>query len=82
MEDRKEEGRATREGINEALKEEFYGIHSRMMDLLPREHNAEAIHSLIKSQISLAQQIVREERALSGENGYAFPPHAFDCTRR
>lgn len=75
MGDRKEESRATREGINEALKEEFYGIHSRMMELLPREYNAETIHSLIKSQISLAQQIIREERALSGENGYALPPY-------
>ena len=34
--------------------------------------------SLIGTQLSLAAQIVRESRALSGEGSYAFPPHAFD----
>lgn len=75
MGDKKEESRATREGINEALKEEFYKIHERVITTRLNIFEIDDLCDLVKTQIALAQQIVREERALSGESGYKLPPH-------
>lgn len=73
-----------REEINKDLKNEFDLLHiliTKKMEAAEKTGNVadkDYLCSLIGTQLSLAAQIVRESRALSGEGSYAFPPHAFD----
>ena len=65
---------AAREDVNKKLKEEFDALHEEIMHF-KEKGNMHTCAELIKVQLSLAAQIVREERALSGEGVYAFPPY-------
>lgn len=67
-----------REEINKDLKKEFDLLHALVTKELEAATDKDCLCSLISTQLSLAAQIVRESRALSGESSYAFPPHAFD----
>ncbi len=73
-----------REEINKDLKKEFDLLHiliTKKMEEAEKARNVadkDYLCSLIGTQLSLAAQIVRESRALSGEGSYAFPPHVFD----
>ncbi len=75
MEERK--SIAVRSELNKSLKEEFDLIHTTIMMNLNQGKGIEVSScvDLLKIQISLADQIVREERSLKGEVGYAFPPY-------
>lgn len=65
-----------RKELNEKLKEEFTALHERVMKELKGEDvNVEAVSKLVRAQIDLSGPIIREERAIHGENAYAFPPY-------
>ena len=63
MEDKKEESRATREGIKDALEEEFYKVHERIMASEASLFEIGELCVLIKAQVYLARQIAREEKS-------------------
>lgn len=64
------EGRKLRKSINEKLEQEFDALHSRIMKDLESNNDIPNIREMIRAELDLAQQIVREERALSGESPY------------
>ncbi|WP_313525398.1 hypothetical protein [Anaerotignum sp.] len=68
---------ALRQEVNQKLKEEFDAIHEKIMKGIDRGNalNPDAYGKLVEIQISLASQIVREERSLKGEGAYALPPY-------
>lgn len=68
----KPEHKETREQINSKLIDEFNRIHERMMS---EKCRSDEITELVNCQIKLAGQIVREERAMHGENPYLLPPY-------
>ncbi len=63
-----------REDVNKKLKEEFDSLHEEIMSCTEKS-NAHIRVELIKVQLSLAAQIIREERDLHGNGAYAFPPY-------
>lgn len=75
MEEKKSD--ALRQEVNQKLKEEFDIIHEKIMKGLERGNglNPGEYGELVKIQISLASQIVREERSLKGEGAYLLPPY-------
>lgn len=67
----------TRKEISEKLKEEFDVVHKRIVD--ERNHgSAEDFEKLIQCQRELSTLIIREARALGGDNVFSLPPYAFD----
>lgn len=75
-----EKGKQTiRMEMNAALKEEFDIFHNKIAEnAKSRNVNVFALSKMVATQISLAQQIVREERALSGESSYSLSPHGLN----
>ena len=65
-----------RKDINQKLKDEFDALHKIVIQ--KGINSSEEVCMIVKTQIELARQIVREERALSGEAPYLLPPHALD----
>lgn len=64
-----------REDMLRKMKEEFDIVH----EVISKNQMApEKLKALIDGQLGLYGQIVREARALGGENRYMFPPHAFE----
>ena len=59
------------------LKEEFDMLHEEIVRMLKNKNNGQMniCGELIKVQLSLAAQIIREERDLNGKGAYAFPPY-------
>ncbi len=77
MEEKK--NKSIRIEMNEALKKEFDMFHERIMKIAnSAEVDCSVLGGMVKLQLSLVQQIVREERALSGESPYLLPPHVLD----
>lgn len=64
-----------REDMLRKMKEEFDAIH---VIITENQMEPEKYKALIDGQLGLCAQIVREARALGGENRYMFPPHALD----
>lgn len=64
--------RELREGLLRKLKGEFDTVHEVITE---NQMAPEKLKSLIDGQLGLHSHIVREARALGGENGYMFPPH-------
>lgn len=64
-----------REDMLRKMKAEFDIVH----EIISKNQMApEKLKPLIDGQLGLCSYIVREARALGGENRYMFPPHAFD----
>lgn len=70
------ENKEIRREINKALKEEFDELHKKIIDSITKINgDSDALCKMIRAQLEITQQIIREERALSGESGYLLPPH-------
>jgi len=63
-----------RRDVVEKMKQEFDMVHERIMGSVTNP-NEDHICELVRTQISLAMHIVREERDLNGKGAYAFPPY-------
>ena len=62
-----------RQKIENELLEEFSTLHERILKSIKDDSSRdEDLRHLITTQMSLAAQIVREERALNGESSYLF----------
>lgn len=60
-----------RKEVNEAMVKEFNALHGKIMaDLESGKMTNEEAFKMIRLQIDLAAQIVREQRALNGERAY------------
>lgn len=60
-----------RKEVNEAMIKEFNALHGKIMaDLESEKMTNEEAFKMIRLQIDLAAQIVREQRALNGERAY------------
>ncbi len=60
-----------RKEVNEAMIKEFNALHGKIMaDLENGKMTNEEAFKMIRLQIDLAAQIVREQRALNGERAY------------
>ncbi|MFR8070558.1 MAG: hypothetical protein ACLU79_15005 [Clostridium sp.] len=60
-----------RKEVNEAMIKEFNALHGKIMaDLESGKMTNEEAFKMIRLQIDLAAQIVREQRALNGERAY------------
>ncbi len=71
------EEKGIRKKINDALIDEFNALHERIVNELEDKDSRESeLCELIRTQISLSMQIIREERSLSGESAYLFQPYA------
>lgn len=64
-----------REDMLRKMKEEFDIVHKVISQ---NQLAPEKLKALIDGQLGLCSHIVREARALGGENGYLFSPHAFE----
>ncbi len=60
-----------RKEVNEAMIKEFNALHGKIIaDLESGKMTNEEAFKMIRLQIDLAAQIVREQRALNGERAY------------
>lgn len=60
-----------RKEVNEAMVKEFNALHGKIMaDLESGKMTNEEAFKMIRLQIDLSAQIVREQRALNGERAY------------
>ena len=75
--DKEKQTSAIRTDVNKKLKEEFDMLHEEIVRMLKNKNNGQMniCGELIKVQLSLAAQIIREERDLNGKGAYAFPPY-------
>lgn len=66
-----------RKDVNEKLKKEFDALHEVIVttDWRAEKGKEDILRNLIRCQIDLTVQIVREERALHGDNTYLMPPY-------
>lgn len=64
--------RDLREELLGKLKEEFDTVHAA---ITKNQMAPEKLKALIDGQLGLHSHIVREARALGGENRYLLPPH-------
>lgn len=64
-------GEQVRKEVNEAMIKEFHALHEKVMaDLESGKITNEEAFKMIRLQIDLAAQIVREQRSLNGERAY------------
>lgn len=61
-----------RADVNKKIKEEFDMIHDAISSMAVSPFNTNEISELAKIQMELCRHLIREARALGGENPYAF----------